>query len=111
MLGGWRIQLSATLHIIQHRIALHGIKMLLTSAFTLSTFFLSIRGAALPQNADKPLPLVIWHGLGDSFEGEGINEVAELAEAINPGTYTYLIRLGEDASADRSASFWGNVTE
>jgi palmitoyl-protein thioesterase len=85
--------------------------MLLTNAFALSTFFLSIHGVPLSQNADKPLPLVIWHGLGDSFEGEGIIEVAELAEAINPGTYTYLIRLGEDASSDRSATFFGNLTE
>ena len=56
--------------------------MLLTNAFALSTFFLSIHGVPLSQNADKPLPLVIWHGLGDSFEGEGIIEVAELAEAM-----------------------------
>jgi palmitoyl-protein thioesterase len=90
-----------------------GIKMLLKTAFALLTLLLPIHSASLPSSyaADKPLPLIIWHGLGDSFEGEGMIEVAELAEAINPGTYTYLIRMADDASSDRSASFWGNVTE
>ncbi|KAF2668661.1 alpha/beta-hydrolase [Microthyrium microscopicum] len=60
---------------------------------------------------DTPLPLVIWHGLGDSFAGDGIKEVGELAEAIHDGTFVYTIGIGADANADRSASFWGNVTE
>ncbi|KAJ5749331.1 uncharacterized protein N7511_011027 [Penicillium nucicola] len=57
------------------------------------------------------LPLVIWHGLGDDFERDGLKEVAELAESTNPGTYVYLIRLAEDGSGDRQATFYGNVTE
>lgn len=60
---------------------------------------------------DTPLPLVIWHGLGDSFNGEGIQQVAALAEAINPGTFVYTVSLGgTDGNADRSATFFGNVT-
>lgn len=59
---------------------------------------------------DTPLPLVIWHGLGDTFDGEGIQQVASLAEAINPGTFVHIVSLGDDANADRSATFFGNVT-
>jgi palmitoyl-protein thioesterase len=84
--------------------------MSLITSFLLSFLLLFVNSASLPPSS-TPLPLVIWHGLGDSFEGEGIKEVAEMAEAINPGTYSYLVSLGEDASADRSASFWGNVTD
>ncbi|KAF2762365.1 palmitoyl-protein thioesterase precursor [Pseudovirgaria hyperparasitica] len=60
----------------------------------------------------NPLPLVIWHGLGDNFANEGIQDVAALAEEVNPGTYVYIIRLGgdDDPSADRSATFFGNLT-
>lgn len=58
-----------------------------------------------------PLPLVIWHGLGDNFNGDGIKEVGEIADSVHEGTFVYPIGLGDDASADRSASFWGNVTE
>ncbi|KAJ5481223.1 hypothetical protein N7475_000035 [Penicillium sp. IBT 31633x] len=57
------------------------------------------------------LPLVIWHGLGDDFEREGLTQVAELAETTNPGTYVHLIHLADDGSGDRSATFFGNVTE
>ncbi|KAF4123086.1 palmitoyl-protein thioesterase [Geosmithia morbida] len=61
---------------------------------------------------DTPLPLVIWHGLGDAFNGEGLQQVGALAEAVNPGTFVYVISLGgADANADRSATFLGNVTE
>ncbi|KAK3379037.1 Alpha/Beta hydrolase protein [Lasiosphaeria ovina] len=60
---------------------------------------------------DLPLPLVIWHGLGDTYAAEGIRGVGELAEAIHPGTLVYYIRMDDDASKDRSATFLGNVTE
>ncbi len=59
---------------------------------------------------DTPLPLIIWHGLGDNFAAEGLAEVAALAEEVNPGTFTYIIKLADDASGDRSATFFGNVT-
>lgn len=59
---------------------------------------------------DTPLPLVIWHGLGDTSSGGGIQHVRELAEEINPGTFTYVVSFGADANADRSATFFGNVT-
>ncbi|KAK3899656.1 Alpha/Beta hydrolase protein [Staphylotrichum tortipilum] len=60
---------------------------------------------------DTPLPLVIWHGLGDSFNGDGIRNVAELADEVNPGTYVYTARIDDNASRDRYFSFVGNVTE
>ncbi|ODA81074.1 hypothetical protein RJ55_04036 [Drechmeria coniospora] len=60
---------------------------------------------------DTPLPLVIWHGLGDTFNSEGMQQVAALAESIHPGTFVYTISLAEqDPNADRSATFMGNVT-
>lgn len=59
---------------------------------------------------DTPLPLVIWHGLGDAFNGEGIKQVGAVAEAVNPGTFVYTVALAADANADRSATFFGNVT-
>lgn len=61
-------------------------------------------------SADTPLPLVIWHGLGDDFGRDGLKQVAQLAETTNPGTYTHLIRLANDPSGDRDATFLGNVT-
>ncbi|KAK4948564.1 hypothetical protein LTR10_012568 [Elasticomyces elasticus] len=61
---------------------------------------------------DQPLPVVIWHGLGDSADNKGLKEVAELIDETHPGTYTYIISaVGSAGSADRQASFFGNVTE
>ncbi|KAF9874757.1 palmitoyl-protein thioesterase precursor [Colletotrichum karsti] len=68
------------------------------------------RPLADDANDDHPIPLIIWHGLGDSYDGDGIKQVGELAEAINPGTFVYNVKIGADANADRSATFFGNVT-
>ena len=50
-------------------------------------------------------------GLGDTYQADGIRGVAELAEEVNPGTLVYSIRMDENASRDRYASFIGNVTD
>src|SRR5271154_1838695 len=60
---------------------------------------------------ETPLPVVIWHGLGDRFDADGMKNVAKLIDEVNPGTYVHIIRLGDDGDSDRSASFFGNVTE
>jgi palmitoyl-protein thioesterase len=61
--------------------------------------------------SSKPLPLLIWHGLGDNYAADGLHTVGDLANATNPGTYVYYVRLDEDAGSDRTATFLGNVTE
>ncbi|KAJ5623433.1 hypothetical protein N7490_012038 [Penicillium lividum] len=79
---------------------------------TLATSALSLSIKPTPNaGADTQLPLVIWHGLGDDFERDGLAAVADLAEDINPGTYVHIIRLAETGSADRQATFFGNVSE
>ncbi|KAL8811392.1 MAG: hypothetical protein Q9223_001786 [Gallowayella weberi] len=57
------------------------------------------------------LPLVVWHGLGDNYKAEGLRSVGSIANISNPGTYTYFIRLDDDPSSDRTATFLGNITE
>lgn len=59
-------------------------------------------------NTASPLPLLIWHGLGDRYNADGISEVAALASQIHPNTYVYPIRVDEDGSADSRATFFGN---
>lgn len=75
------------------------------------------RGASLhldqrPRHGgDGPLPLLVWHGLGDSFASDGMADVAALARAVHPGTYVHAVSLArDDAAADRSASWLGNVS-
>jgi palmitoyl-protein thioesterase len=69
-------------------------------------------GIATPLHTYKtPLPVLIWHGLGDNYAADGINDVAKLIEETHPGTFVYPIRVAEDPSSDRSGSFLGNTTE
>ncbi|OAA66888.1 palmitoyl-protein thioesterase precursor [Niveomyces insectorum RCEF 264] len=71
----------------------------------------SIKKSDDDDDDDTPLPLVIWHGLGDNFAAEGLQEVGTLADQINPGTLVYYVHLDDSASGDRSATFFGNVSE
>lgn len=45
-----------------------------------------------------------------SYEAEGLRSVGDLAVETNPGTFVYYVHLDDDASADRTATFWGNLT-
>jgi palmitoyl-protein thioesterase len=65
----------------------------------------------IPESDDTPLPVILWHGLGDNYAADGINNVVEIIQNVNEGTFVYPIRLAEDPSSDRSASFLGNLTE
>jgi palmitoyl-protein thioesterase len=79
----------------------------------LSTVLLISQALASPvaPTSSKPLPLLIWHGLGDNYAADGLHSVGDLANKTNPGTYVYYIRLDEEADSDRTATFLGNVTE
>lgn len=77
----------------------------------LSLLFLLRTIVATPTPASEPLPLLIWHGLGDNYAADGLHTVGDLAEEINPGTYVYYIRLDESPDSDKTATFFGNLTE
>jgi len=77
----------------------------------LSTLLLLSQTLASPLSpSSKPLPLLIWHGLGDNYAADGLHSVGDLANETNPGTYVYYIRLDEEADSDRTATFLGNVS-
>ncbi|KAF1952352.1 palmitoyl-protein thioesterase 1 precursor [Byssothecium circinans] len=63
------------------------------------------------RSQPDPLPLIIWHGLGDNYAADGLQSVGDLAIETNPGTFVYYIRLDENPDSDRTATFLGNVTE
>jgi palmitoyl-protein thioesterase len=75
----------------------------------------TVSSSAIPTSSssdedDTPLPLVIWHGLGDNYAADGLASIGELAQEMHPGILVYNIRIDDDASEDRSASFLGNLT-
>jgi len=73
---------------------------------------LPLATTALPSpRAPQPLPLLIWHGLGDRHDSPGLHSVGDLAQKIHPGTHVHYIRLSDSGTDDRTASFFGNVSE
>lgn len=56
------------------------------------------------------LPLVVWHGLGDNYQSDGQRYVDDLLNQTIGPIYTYHIRLSNDPSADRKATFLGDLT-
>jgi len=77
----------------------------------LSTLLLLPAILATPTPPSEPLPLLIWHGLGDNYAADGLHTVGDLAIETNPGTFVYYIRLDEDPDSDKTATFLGNLTE
>lgn len=63
-----------------------------------------------PEPSASPLPLIIWHGLGDRYDADGLRSTGKLAQKVNPGTYVYYIRTDEDGGNDRTNTFFGNIT-
>ncbi|OJD26141.1 hypothetical protein ACJ73_02481 [Blastomyces percursus] len=79
---------------------------------------LALHASALPKPRPAPdvntfekgpLPLVIWHGLGDDYANDGLKRVANLAQEVNPGTYIHIISLGDSPTTDREATFFGDL--
>ncbi|KAI9002910.1 alpha/beta-hydrolase [Hyaloraphidium curvatum] len=69
--------------------------------------------AALARPATKPpsatLPVVLWHGMGDSGDSDGMASVASMIQDVaGSDVYVASISLGDD---DKRASFFGEVNE
>ncbi|EMR11513.1 hypothetical protein PNEG_00526 [Pneumocystis murina B123] len=62
------------------------------------------------EDSKKTLPVVLWHGLGDSYNSAEIMELSEiLSETLN--VYVHSIYLDKNPLSDRNNGFFGNVNE
>ena len=66
---------------------------------------------AKPPKPKTSLPVVLWHGLGDTYDGKGLANIAALINETYPGTFVHSIFLDQDPSKDRQAGFVGHVAE
>ena len=83
----------------------------ITLAFVILPQVFDHRQPAQHVQKSFALPLVIWHGLGDQFDAAGLQDVASLVNQTVPGTTVHIIRLADTGSSDRTATFFGNLTE
>lgn len=56
-------------------------------------------------------PLVLWHGLGDSYDSVPMMRIIQLIEQKLPGVFIHSVRLDEESALDQRRSFFGNVNE
>lgn len=76
--------------------------------FAVSTAFL-ISCACV--RAEGVRPVVIWHGLGDTYDSPGVKRTEEVIKEVHGDVFVYPIRLSNSSSEDRSSSMFGNATE
>lgn len=55
-------------------------------------------------------PVVIWHGLGDTYSSSGIQHVKQLIEDSYPGIFVHSVFLDKDPAEGQKQSFFGNMT-
>lgn len=75
----------------------------------ISLFVSAGLGIVIPTG--RPFPLVIWHGLGDTYDSAGIKRAGDLARKVYPGTFVHSVYLDQESDGDRSATFFGQVDE
>lgn len=65
--------------------------------------------AAAATTSSDPLPLIIWHGLGDRFDSDGLHSIGDLAATVHPNTSVYYIRTADTSDGDRTNTFLGDL--
>ncbi|KAG5440288.1 hypothetical protein PCANB_001858 [Pneumocystis canis] len=76
------------------------------------TLFLSVLGILqdFENIQHNTLPVVLWHGLGDSYDSEEMKEISNiLSKLLN--TYVYSIYLDKNSLEDKNSGFFGKVDE
>jgi palmitoyl-protein thioesterase len=63
-----------------------------------ATLALTVLAAPLSRPTNRPI--VLWHGLGDSYDASGLRELAD-EFAAKRNTSVHVIALAEDGGADR----------
>ncbi|BGP43124.1 hypothetical protein JCM10449v2_007148 [Rhodotorula kratochvilovae] len=66
---------------------------------------------SLPAPKIPPVPIVIWHGLGDRFDAPGLLSLKEDLEQTPglEGVFVHIVEVGEDGTSDQRATFFGSA--
>ena len=59
--------------------------------------------------AGSYLPIVLWHGMGDSCCGDSMGAVTAAIQAALPGVFVHSIATGPPGALDVASSFFGSV--
>ncbi|GAA5969274.1 hypothetical protein JCM8115_006746 [Rhodotorula mucilaginosa] len=61
----------------------------------------------------RPVPIVLWHGLGDRFDGAGLQLLKQDLEARPEldSVFVHIVTLAQDGPADQRATFFGHAND
>ena len=82
-----------------------GVRNISTYALLLASSIWSVTVHALPTLQPQRRPLVIWHGMGDTYDAPGILEFVQEVKDMHPGIFVHSIYLKEDSGEDRKAGY------
>lgn len=64
------------------------------------------------EKDDSPLPIVLWHGMGDSCcFSFSLGKIQEILQNELPGVYVNSIRIGNNVIEDVENSYFGDINE
>lgn len=78
-------------------------EMLLSFGFGFATLLHA--SFASPVQRAQPRPLVIWHGLGDSYGAPGMLQFIEAVKGVHPGLFVHSVHLADSQQDDKKAGF------
>ncbi|KAF9241649.1 Alpha/Beta hydrolase protein [Melanogaster broomeanus] len=79
--------------------------------FPLLLICLVVAGYGYAAAINDIRPLVVWHGLGDTYASPGMVQFVDEVKAMHPGIFVHSVFIEQDAQADQRAGFYGNVDE
>ncbi|KAM7543313.1 hypothetical protein Aperf_G00000014860 [Anoplocephala perfoliata] len=62
-------------------------------------------------DGENPLPVVVWHGMGDSGDSSGIKHLCQMIRDEIPGIYVLNLKIGSSGFFDRVNSFFMPVKQ
>ena len=74
------------------------------AALAFATYLFS-HALAIPSPLLNPRPLVIWHGMGDTYCAPGILEFIDMIKQMHPGIFVHSIYINEKEDEDRKAGW------
>ncbi|KAG8213988.1 Alpha/Beta hydrolase protein [Butyriboletus roseoflavus] len=75
------------------------------------TVCLALTGLVYAAAINDVRPLVVWHGLGDTYASPGMVQFESEVKKMHPGIFVHSVYIDQDTKADQRAGFYGNVDQ
>lgn len=83
---------------------------LLSTMLPLVSLCLALTSLVYAAAINDVRPLVVWHGLGDTFASPGMVQFESEVMKMHPGIFVHSVYIHQDAGADQRAGFVSDVS-